>query len=87
MSKTLNKRILNSQKILVRVNGSVSFYTTAKAIRTGTVGDFTQLNEAIKWTMDVIDRDRAADRKRKEKAETVGYGNTFGPFQIQLTVV
>jgi len=83
----MNRKLKGSQKMLVRVNGTVSFYTTAKALRDGNAGDFAPLNLSLRSAIESLDDDRTLSRLAKDIAETVGTGRTYGAFQIQLTVV
>lgn len=67
-----------TQRFRVIVNG-ISFYTTASAIQDG-VGDFSKVNDAIKYAMGALERTRVSD-------PAVGLNGTWYGYAVQLSMV
>lgn len=76
------KRFRQNQRFRVNV-GDVSFYATAKQIRSG-VGDFTKCNAAIQKALDALEGVRSGIGAADQCA--VGLAGTWQGFQVQLNI-
>ena len=76
------KRFKQSARFRVIV-GVVSFYATAKQIRSG-VGDFTKCNAATQKALDALEYIRGGSGAAD--GCSVGIGGTWEGLQVQLTI-
>ena len=82
----INKRIKDSQVMLVVVNNKISFYSPAGALREQT-GNRMDFNEAVRTVMHTIDLDRHVALRQKATMATVGMGRTIDDWHINISVV
>ncbi len=83
MTKNANARLSDRAKVLVRVDGKVSFRTTAGKLRNREVGDFRDFNLALWSAMTMLDTARS---NGDNKFPVTGILKGFGEYQIQLSV-
>ena len=76
------KRFKQSQRFRICI-GSVSFYATAKQIRSG-VGDFSTCNAATQKALDALEFTRSGSGTADQCA--VGLAGTWEGLQVQLNM-
>ena len=76
------KRFKQSQRFRICI-GSVSFYATAKQIRSG-VGDFSTCNAATQKALDALEFTRSGSGAADQCA--VGLAGTWEGLQVQLNM-
>lgn len=77
-TKNKTERFKSTQRFRVIVNG-ISFYTDARALRTG-VGDFTKMNESVCKAVESLEKLRTQD-------SAVGLTYSLNGYNIQLSMI